>query len=68
VLADRRKFELQAGTLGARVIEAARAPIRDCLISDGWAESGMATLVLTRGVSTAHLVMAPSCWTRSASG
>ncbi len=57
VLADRRKVELQAGTLGARVHEAARAPLRDCLISDGWEESGMATLVLTRGVSTSHLVM-----------
>jgi hypothetical protein len=57
ILADRRKVEFQAGTLGARVHEAARAPLRDCLISAGWEESGMATLVLTRGASTRHLVM-----------
>jgi hypothetical protein len=57
VLADRRKFERQAGTLGARVSQAASTPLRDCLISDGWAESGMATLTLTRGVGSGHLVM-----------
>lgn len=57
MLADRRLFELQAGSLGARVIEAASALLRDCLISAGWEESGMTMLILTRGVSKAHLVV-----------
>jgi hypothetical protein len=57
ILADRRKADLQTGSLAARVNQAANAPLRDCLISDGWAESGMATLTLTRGFSTGNLVM-----------
>jgi hypothetical protein len=57
VVAEKRKAELQAGSLAGRISQAASAPIRHCLISDGWTESGMATLILTRGVSTAHLAM-----------
>lgn len=57
VLADRRKADPQAGSLAVRVNRAASTPIRDCLISDGWAESGMATLTLTRGVGSGPLVM-----------
>jgi hypothetical protein len=57
VLADRRKADPQAGSLAVRVNRAASTPIRDCLISDGWAESGMATLTLTRGVGSGSLVM-----------
>jgi len=57
VLADRRKAELQAGSLAGRVSQAACTPIRHCLISDGWTETGMATLILTRGVTASHLAM-----------
>jgi hypothetical protein len=57
VLADRRKADPQAGSLTVRVNRAASTPIRDCLISHGWAESGMATLTLTRGVGSGQLVM-----------
>jgi hypothetical protein len=57
VLADRREADPQAGSLAVRVNRAASTPIRDCLISDGWTESGMATLTLTRGVGSGPLVM-----------
>jgi hypothetical protein len=57
VLADRRKADPQAGPLAVRVNRVAGTPIRDCLISDGWAESGMATLTLTRGLGSGPLVM-----------
>ena len=55
VLADRRKIELQANSLAGQVSLAASTPIRHCLISDGWMDSGMATLTLTRGVTGAYL-------------
>lgn len=57
VLADRRKADPQAGSLAVRVNRAASTPLRDCLISDGWAETGMATLTLTRDVGSGSLIM-----------
>jgi hypothetical protein len=42
VLADRRKGELRTGSLAGEVIQAASTPLRHCMISDGWEQSGMA--------------------------
>lgn len=58
VLANKRRAELESGSLAGQVAVATNAPIRDCLISDGWSETGMATLVLTRGVTAGHVALA----------
>jgi hypothetical protein len=57
VLAQKRKMEQHAGSLAGRVALAASAPIRHCLLGDGWSECGMGALILTRGVTSSHLVM-----------
>jgi hypothetical protein len=44
-----------SGSLAAQVGAAASQPIRTCLINDGWMEAGMATVILTRGISNSRL-------------
>ena len=51
VVAGKRKVELMSGSLAAQVSAAASQPIRACLISEGWMETGMGSLFLARGVS-----------------
>jgi hypothetical protein len=55
VVAGKRKVELMSGSLAAQVSVAASQPIRACLINDGWMETGMGTLFLTRGISNSRL-------------
>jgi hypothetical protein len=56
VLADKRKAEAHDPALSARVVSAALAPIRHCLVQDGLFERGIGTLVLARG--TGHSLAA----------
>ncbi len=56
VVAQKRKLEFVNDTLAARVLRAAQAPIRHCLISGSF-ESGMATVILTRGVTPFELTV-----------
>lgn len=49
VLADKRKAEGLDTTLAVRVLRAAQAPLRHCLVQDGLFERGIGTLVLARG-------------------
>jgi hypothetical protein len=55
VVAGKRKVELMSGSLAAQVSAAASQPIRACLISDGWMETGMGSLFLARGLSNHRL-------------
>jgi hypothetical protein len=56
VVAQKRKLELVKDTLAARVLRAAQAPIRHCLISESF-DSGMGTVILTRGVTPFELTV-----------
>jgi hypothetical protein len=58
VLAERRKSEMLASTLPAKVQRAASAPIRHCLLNESLFESGIGTLILARGVPGGELAMA----------
>jgi hypothetical protein len=58
VLAERRKSEMLASTLPAKVRRAASAPIRHCLLNGSLFESGIGTLILVRGVPGGELAMA----------
>ncbi len=58
VVAGKRKAELMSGSLAAQVNAAASQPICACLISDGWTETGMASLFLARGVGNNRLGLA----------
>ena len=55
VVAGKRKVEIMSGSLATQVSTAASQPIRACLISDGWSETGMGTMILTRGLSNNRL-------------
>jgi hypothetical protein len=57
VVAEKRRSELGANSLAARVATAAKLPLHDCLLTEGWAEAGMGSLIVTRGVSHANLSM-----------
>lgn len=58
VVAEKRKLELLNDSLPARVLRAAQAPIQHCLQCGELFESGMATLVLARGVTSYNLTVA----------
>ncbi len=51
VVAAKRKLEIAANTPAARIREAARMPVMQCLVSEGLFQSGMGVAVLIRGVS-----------------
>jgi hypothetical protein len=55
VLAEKRRSDLGVHSLTARVAAAAAAPIRHCLLTAGWQETGMGSLLLVRGITMAHL-------------
>lgn len=57
-VAEKRRVEQTANSLASRVAAAAEEPIQHCLLTEGWAEGGMASLFLTRGVAGTHLTMA----------
>lgn len=58
VVAEKRKAELEAGTLAGKVRLAQGGPIQHCLISAGLFESGMGMVVLARGETPHSVTMA----------
>jgi hypothetical protein len=58
ILAERRKSEMLASTLPAKVGRAASAPIRQCLLNGSLFESGIGTLILARGIPGGELAIA----------
>jgi hypothetical protein len=57
VVAEKRKSELTGGSLAGQVARAAQVPIQHCLLSGDLRDSGMATLILARGVAPHHLMV-----------
>lgn len=57
VVAGKRKLELVSDTLTARVLRAAQAPIRHCLVPATLFDSGIGTVILARGMATNHLAV-----------
>jgi hypothetical protein len=55
VVAQKRKFELQAGSLSEQVRCAAALPIQQCLLTEGWMERGNGILILARGATSEYL-------------
>lgn len=58
VVAEKRKLELLNTSLPAQVLRAAQAPIQHCFLCGELFESGMATLVLARGVTSCNITLA----------
>ena len=55
VVAQKRRVEAQEASLPARVLRAARSPIRHCFLTESLFDDGMGTLVLARGVTPHYL-------------
>jgi hypothetical protein len=55
VVAEKRKVETVAGSRAGQLAAAAKLPIRQCLLQESLFDSGMGTLILTRGASGAHV-------------
>jgi hypothetical protein len=58
MVAQKRRVEAIEASLPARVLRAADAPIQDCFLNESVFETGMGTLVLTRGVTRHHVTFA----------
>lgn len=58
VVAQKRKMELEAGTIAGRVRLALAYPIQRCLLTRGLFEVGMGTLIVARGATPYSLTMA----------
>jgi hypothetical protein len=58
VVAQKRKAELDAGTIAGRVRLALAYPIQHCLLTRGLFEVGMGTLIVARGATPYSLTMA----------
>jgi hypothetical protein len=58
VVSEKRKTELVNGSLAAQVMRAAEMPIQHCLLCGEPSNSGMATLILTRGRTSYNLTLA----------
>ena len=57
VVAQKRRAEVLEASLPARVLRAANAPIRHCLLTESVFDIGMGTLVLARGATPRHLAV-----------
>jgi hypothetical protein len=57
VVAQKRRTEALEGSLPARVLRAAHAPIQHCLLTETVFDGGMGTLVLARGATPHHLAL-----------
>jgi hypothetical protein len=55
VVAQKRRAEVLEASLPARVLRAARAPVRHCFLTESVFDIGMGTLVLARGATPHHL-------------
>lgn len=58
VLQERRKRDATDNSLPQRIRRAAATPIRHCLVHEELFDTGIGTLVLTRGVSAVRVAMA----------
>jgi hypothetical protein len=58
VVVQKRKAELEAGTIAGRVRLALAYPIQHCLLTRGLFEVGMGTLIVARGATPYSLTMA----------
>lgn len=57
-VAQKRKAELEAGTLAARVRLALAEPLQQCLLTSGLTTYGMATLLVVRGATQYNVTVA----------
>jgi hypothetical protein len=57
VVAQKRREEALEASLPARALRASQAPIRHCYLTESLFETGMGTLVLTRGATPQHLAL-----------
>jgi hypothetical protein len=57
VVAQKRRAEALEASLPARVLRAADAPIRHCLLTESVFDLGMGTLVLARGATPHHIAL-----------
>jgi hypothetical protein len=57
VVAEKRKLELLNDTLSAKVLRAAQAPIRHCLVPESLFDNGIGTVVLARGNTPDYLAV-----------
>jgi len=57
VVAQKRREEALGASLPARALRASHAPIRHCFLTESLFETGMGTLVLTRGATPQHLAL-----------
>jgi hypothetical protein len=55
IVAQKQRAEAVEASLPARVLRAAQAPIRYCLLTESLFETGMGTLILARGATPHHL-------------
>jgi hypothetical protein len=55
---QKRKAEMEAGTISGRVRLASADPIQHCLLTQGLFEVGLGTLIVTRGATPHNLTMA----------
>jgi hypothetical protein len=55
VVAQKRRVEALESSLSARVLRAARSPIRHCFLTESVFDDGMGTLVLARGATPHYL-------------
>ena len=56
-VAEKRKAELQAGSLSGQVRSAAADPIQHCSLSEALLDTGMGMLVVARGATPYHVTM-----------
>jgi hypothetical protein len=57
VVAQKRRAEVLEASLPARVLRAARAPVRHCFLTESVFDIGMGTLVLARGATPHHVAL-----------
>jgi hypothetical protein len=57
-VAQKRKAEMQAGTLAGRVRLALADPIQHCLLTEGLFDTGIGTLIVARGATPYGLTLA----------
>jgi hypothetical protein len=56
-VAEKRKLEISYDSLTARVLRAAQAPIRYCLVPQTLFDNGIGTVILARGISAHHFTV-----------
>ena len=57
VVSQKRKTEELEGSLSARVLRAAQAPIQHCLLTESLFDGGMGTLIVARGATPLRAIV-----------